>query len=132
PNSEVHEQESRFGLYSFGQLHCLFKIEVLRLSFWRDHRIANGNTRHKPYYKIRKLAYVQAFKSIRANEHGEFTAGPEITRVKLDISQRDRGLVVMDIKSLIRPAHLIPKHDEKESNERKMIWVVNNRIDQET
>jgi len=85
------------------RLRCLFKLRVSKPEYWVDFRKARRDTLNVESYQVHRLAYVQAYSPICVDDGGEMIAGPEITRVKLNTGQKDRGfkLTIMDLKSFL-------------------------------
>lgn len=122
------QRASSFGPYAVGQLLSLFRIKVPRYEELIQYKVSCGRLAEQDmrYYR---MAFVRSLESMTAGPHGEMIPGPEVARFGLKGPGLGTGYQVLDIKSIVRPAHLIPEHSEDEVNEKKKFWIFNNRID---
>ncbi|RPA70575.1 hypothetical protein BJ508DRAFT_337047 [Ascobolus immersus RN42] len=128
--SDISE-ESQFGPYHFGRLHCLLKVQVPKPEWLTAFKILEGRGLDKDKYQSYKLAYVQAYIPLLQNGKSEMIPGPEVAKVRIDRAKH-RGFRIMDISKLVRPAHLVQVHEDGEANWKNFSWIVNNRIDMGT
>lgn len=128
--------ESDFGPYGFGNLKCLFQLRLPAPEKFGTFRMTGFiPDRH---YKTYHLAFVEVLIGEKDPVTGfEMQHGPEIAVCKLpsgyhgsveNVWSRDGGKV-MDVSSIVRPAHLIPFHDSDSVPRAEKRWAVNNRID---
>lgn len=120
-----------FKSLSVGKLLSLFRIKLPRITDITTYKTAVGNLPEE-MFRYYRLAFLRVLEPIYAGPQGEMLPGPEIARFGLRKPDQLSGFRVVDIKTMVRPAHLIPEHSDDEKDEKKMRWVFNNRIDHGT
>lgn len=125
-----------YGIYTVGNLKCLFKLKVPKPEFWEHHWIANSELPTDCYFDFR-LAFVEVLQIVRGKcPFGEMIPGPEIATCKLPVGNsaemallKEHGGKVIEINRVERSAHLIPIHIDDSTPYTEKEWVHNNRID---
>ena len=75
-----------------------------------------------------RLAYVRLLNALPAGPHSEMQLDSGLARFKF-LSGSASGYRIVNIRSLIRPLHMIPEHPDDGTKDSNMKWFLNNRID---